>query len=975
MINLYNLLQNNTSQSPFPWNSTRDPDPCSWRGVTCNFNNSSITYFSFQYFSLSNSDFLPVVCQIDTLESIDLSNNRLSSIPSGFMTGCGDLSGLRKLYFGRNRLSGSLPNFHGFLKLETLDLSHNMLSGTISFQMDGLVGLKNLSLGYNQFTGFVPTHLGKSMVLKLLGLNSNQFVGKIPEEISNYSNLIAIDLSENNLSGSIPDRFKELPNLQVLNLSSNSFSGGIPQSLSSFQTQSRIAVNQNSFSGRNPPGIKKFLRVLDLSCNQLNGSIPSGLLSQSNLLTVDLSDNLLEGSVPKNMSSSLVRLRLGNNRLKGTIPSSTFRRLPKLIYLELHNNNLGGSIPPELGYCKNLALLNLAKNQLTGLLPVELGNLSNLEELNLEANKLVGEIPIQITQLKVLRKLNISWNSLNGSIPSAISGLLNLTNLDLRGNNLSGSIPESIGNLNFLLELQLGSNELGGKIPLMPQSLKIALNLSSNQFEGQIPKTLSRLTGLEVLDLSNNRFSGKIPDSFSKMGSLTQLVLSYNQLVGLIPHFPAYVLVETSGNTGLIEPTKPNPTQKTTNIPGYVFIVAATSAGGFAYIALIVVESIRERLDKKNEQIQSKEHFVQPPVNMGNFLTPNAVHKSNVDGFVVCFCFRETQKITSVATTTNHGNICSIWNYDGKIAYEDIIKATNDFDIKYCIGTGGYGSVYRAQLPSGKVVALKKLHRLEAEDPAFDHCFRNEVQMLTKVRHKNIVKLYGFCLHNRCMFLVYEYMEKGSLFCALRFDVEASEIGWTQRLKIVEAMAHALSYLHHDHTPPIVHRDISSNNILLNSQLEAFVADFGTARLLHPDSSNKTVIAGTCGYIAPELAYTMVVTEKCDVYSFGVVALEIIMGKHPRDLLSSSTKPSFENIMITDILDPRLPPPTNPIVAGNIVLVATMTFSCVHPEPKSRPTMRHLSQEFLSRRKALAAPLRTVSLLHCGIEKMDSGQP
>ncbi|XP_058188130.1 MDIS1-interacting receptor like kinase 2-like isoform X2 [Rhododendron vialii] len=331
-------------------------------------------------------------------------------------------------------------------------------------------------------------------------------------------------------------------------------------------------------------------------------------------------------------------------------------------------------------------------------------------------------------------------------------------------------------------------------------------------------------------------------------------------------------------------------------------------------------------------------------------------------GCVVCFCFRNTEKIQSEARATYHGDICSIWNYDGRIAYEDIIKATNDFDIRYCIGTGGYGSVYRAQLPSGQVVALKKLHRFEAEDPAFDHSFRNEVQMLTNIRHKNIVKLYGFCLHNRCMFLVYEYMEKGSLFCALRFDVEASEIGWTQRVKIIEGMAHALSYLHHDCTPPIVHRDISSNNILLNSQLEAFVADFGTARLLHPDSSNQTVMAGTYGYIAPELAYTMVVTEKCDVFSFGVVALETIMGRHPGDLLSSLTSPPNENMMITDVLDPRLPPPTNPIVAVNIVRVATMAFACLRPEPRSRPTMLRLSQEFLSRRKTLALPLCTVSL-------------
>ncbi|KAH7847447.1 hypothetical protein Vadar_026166 [Vaccinium darrowii] len=403
------------------------------------------------------------------------------------------------------------------------------------------------------------------------------------------------------------------------------------------------------------------------------------------------------------------------------------------------------------------------------------------------------------------------------------------------------------------------------------------------------------------------------------MGSLTELVLSNNLLVGLIPDFPAYVSVETSGNTGLIKPKKPSPTPKTKNtLPVGLVVAIIVAAGAFAIST----------------------------------------------GFVVYFfCSRKTQKIQTEARATKNGDICSIWNYDGRIAYEDIIKATNDFDDRYCIGKGGYGSVYRAQLPSGKVVALKKLHRLEAQDPVFDHCFRNEVQILSNVRHKNIVKLYGFCLHNKGMFLVCEYIEKGSLFCALRFDTEASKIGWIKRVNIVKAMAHALSYLHHNCTPPIVHRDISSNNILLNSQLEAFVADFGTARLLNPNLSNRTGIAGTYGYIAPELAYTMVVTEKCDVYSFGVVALETIMGRHPGDLLSSLASPPSENMMIVDVLDPRLPLPTNPVVAGNIVLVATLAFACLHPEPGSRPMMRRISQEFLSQRKAMVAPLRTISLL------------
>ncbi|KAK9193068.1 hypothetical protein WN944_003764 [Citrus x changshan-huyou] len=179
-------------------------------------------------------------------------------------------------------------------------------------------------------------------------------------------------------------------------------------------------------------------------------------------------------------------------------------------------------------------------------------------------------------------------------------------------------------------------------------------------------------------------------------------------------------------------------------------------------------------------------------------------------------------------------------DYDGKILYEDLINATEDFHIRYCIGTGGYGSVYKAELSDGKVVALKKLHQSETENSAFVESFQNEAPI---------------------------------------------ELNWTRRVNIVKSVAHALSYLHHDCTPSIVHRDISSNNILLNSNLEAFVADFGTARLLHVDSSNRTLRAGTYGYIASELAYTMVVTEKCDVYSFGVVALEVLMGTHPGELL------------------------------------------------------------------------------------------
>ncbi|XP_062028306.1 MDIS1-interacting receptor like kinase 2-like [Rosa rugosa] len=161
-------------------------------------------------------------------------------------------------------------------------------------------------------------------------------------------------------------------------------------------------------------------------------------------------------------------------------------------------------------------------------------------------------------------------------------------------------------------------------------------------------------------------------------------------------------------------------------------------------------------------------------------------------------------------------------------------------------------------------------------------------------------------------------------------DEEAKELGWSKRVNIVKGVAHALCYMHHDCLPPIVHRDISSKNILLDDEYEACVSDFGTAKFLNPDSSNWTALAGTYGYVAPELAYTMEVNEKCDVYSFGVVTLETVMGRHPGDLLSSlssgacsssSTALPAHQMPVVDVLDQRISPPTRE-VAGEVVSMA-----------------------------------------------------
>ncbi|ESR59470.1 hypothetical protein CICLE_v10014554mg [Citrus x clementina] len=560
-------------------------------------------------------------------------------------------------------------------------------------------------------------------------------------------------------------------------------------------------------SGRIPSeiGALSKLEDLDLYDNSLPGTIPAEIGSLRNLLKLDLTNNILNGSIPLEFGNlkDLDELRLQGNKLDGLIPSSV-GNLTNLTSLNLSLNQISGRLPQEVGNLKNLVTLYLAYNNLVGPLPKEVGNLKNLDSLLLNRNNLTGPIPSTIGYLNLLEILDLSHNRLDGPIPSSIGNLTDLTSLVLSSNQLSGRLPREVGNLKYLDSLSLDGNNLIGPIPPTIGYLTnlTSLNLGYNQLSSSIPPELMNCSQLQNLVLSHNTLSGISPSEIGNLTHLRQLDLSHNFINGTI-----------SSQLG--------------NIPNISAVnLSKNNLSG-------VVPASVKRIHKL--KVSENNLGLENSISSENAPPPQAKQFKGNKG--------KQQKIVT--------RLFSIWNYDGRITFEEMIQATEDFHIKYCIGTGGYGSVYRAQLSSGKVVALKKLHRSETEEPAFLESFQTEARLLSQIRHRNIVKLYGFCLHNKCMFLIYEYMERGSLFCVLRNDVEAVELDWTKRVNIVKCMAHALSYLHYDCKPSIVHRDISSNNILLNSNLGAFVADFGLARLLQPDSSNRTVVAGTYGYIAP----------------------------------------------------------------------------------------------------------------------------
>ncbi|XP_047096414.1 MDIS1-interacting receptor like kinase 2-like [Lolium rigidum] len=334
---------------------------------------------------------------------------------------------------------------------------------------------------------------------------------------------------------------------------------------------------------------------------------------------------------------------------------------------------------------------------------------------------------------------------------------------------------------------------------------------------------------------------------------------------------------------------------------------------------------------------------------------------------IVVVCRR--RKSIKSSSKSKSGDILSIWNFDGKIAFEDIISATEDFNEKYCIGIGGYGSVFKVELDSGVIFAVKLLHLME--EYSDEGTFHAEIEVLTKIRHRCIVKLYGFCSHSYCKFLVYDLIERGSLSSILHDQELAKELDWPRRVAVVRDVAQALAYLHHDCDDRIVHRDIRSSNILLDLDYKAYVSDFGMARKLKNGySSWSTIFAGTCGYIAPELSSTMVLTEKCDVYSFGVVALEVVIGKHPGDLLLPFFCRTEKPAKLKDILDQRIAAPLSIDEEKAIILVALLAFACLQVNPKVRPTMQHVYQALSNRSHIALRPLHEIRLqdLHdyCG---------
>ncbi|KAA3485183.1 putative receptor-like protein kinase [Gossypium australe] len=278
----------------------------------------------------------------------------------------------------------------------------------------------------------------------------------------------------------------------------------------------------------------------------------------------------------------------------------------------------------------------------------------------------------------------------------------------------------------------------------------------------------------------------------------------------------------------------------------------------------------------------------------------------------------------------------------------DLHLATNRFSKDNIIGDGGYGVVYRGNLINGTPVAVKKLLNNPGQA---DKDFRVEVEAIGHVRHKNLVRLLGYCIEGTQRLLVYEYVNNGNLEQWLRGDMsDKGYLTWEARIKILLGTAKALAYLHEAIEPKVVHRDIKSSNILIDDNFDAKISDFGLAKLLGDGKSYITTrVMGTFGYVAPEYANSGLLNEKSDVYSFGVVLLEAITGRYPIDY----GRPQPEVNMVEwlkmmvqlrrseEVVDPNIETKPSTSALKRALLTA---LRCVDPDADKRPKMSQVAR-------------------------------
>ncbi|KAI4367674.1 hypothetical protein MLD38_023382 [Melastoma candidum] len=644
------------------------------------------------------------------------------------------------------------------------------------------------------------------------------------------------------------------------------------------------------------------LQVLDLRSCLISGSIPSSLGNLTNLTGLFLSDNNLTGVIPSSLGKLLrvLNLDFSQNSLSGSIPSS-FTSLKTLTFLGLSSNALSGSIPTGFGNLTGLQQLNLSGNHLSGLIPPQLGDLGRLLDLDLSSNNFSGSVPSDLQKLRSLQKLLVNDNLLGGSLPD---------DLFSSGNNFTGLLPGGILNATVTTAI---------------------LNISGNSLYGNLTSSLRRFSHS---DLSGNYFEGMVPAYVLANASLGKNCLqnvSNQRTAGECASFYASkgLVFDNFGRPITPPPAPLSPKSKKSKKWLYILVGVL---GGVALILLLAAICCLLFICGRRKGSLNQRAAGGEPASTGG------------------------------ATTSPSGAPTSLARVGDSYTYQQLLQATDQFSELNLIKHGHSGDLFRGMVEGGVPAVVKKIDVTVVKR----ELYTVELDFFSKVSHGRFVPFLGHCLENENeKYLVYKYMPNEDLSTAMlkktaTEDDSLLSLDWIKRLKIAVGTAEALTYLHHECSPPLVHRDVQASSILLDDKYEVRLGSLSDVsaqegdthqsritRLLRLPSASETGTSANCAY---------------DVYCFGKVLLELVTGKLGLSASNDAETKEFidqtlpyiniyDKELVTKIVDPLLI--VDEDFLEEVWAMAIIARSCLNPKPARRPPMRYIL-------KALENPLKIV---------------
>ncbi|KAK9115907.1 hypothetical protein Sjap_014854 [Stephania japonica] len=793
-------------------------------------------------------------------------------------------------------------------RVTRIQIGSQGVSGTVPSDMKNMTSLERLELQQNSISGPLPSLSGMG-VLQVVLVHNNNF-SRVPNDFfAGLSSLQVVDLDGNPFAPwTIPESVKDASSLQNFSANSANVVGGIP----------------DVFDGDNFPS----LVMLHLARNSLEGPLPksfSGSSLQSLWLNGQGSDLKLSGTIEVlQRMTSLTEIWLNLNRFTGPIPD--FSNSTSLRYLNLRDNQFTGPVPPSLVTLKSLRVVNLTNNLLQGPMPqfdpsVEVDSLPGTNSFCLPKP---GDCDPQLTTLLSFAK--------NLGYPVRFAQ-------DWKGNNpcdrwLGINCPN--GNITVLNFQRMGlTGTISPDLSLLHSLQKIIL--SNNSLYGTIPKELANLKDLNMLDLSNNNLSGSIPSFTSNVHVNTD----GNPNIGKDIPVPASPGTPSGGSPGPSSSPDDGTGKKKSLKIGVVLGLVLGIVGVLVLVGALLGFCMWRKKRNRFGKVQSPNATLHPR------------HSGSGPEMVKITVAAPGQNAASSSEALSHTSADSsdvhvVEANHMVISIQVLRNVTNNFSEHNILGRGGFGTVYKGELHDGTKIAVKRMESGVLSEKGLTE-FRSEIALVTKVRHRHLVNLVGYCLDGNERLLVYEYMPQGTLSHHLFHWKEEGlkPLEWTRRLTIALDVARGVEYLHNLAQQSYIHRDLKPSNILLDDDMRAKVADFGLARLAPSGKGSiQTRLAGTFGYLAPEYAVTGRVTTKSDVFSFGVILMELITGRRaldenePEESMHLVTW--FKRMQVNKDTSKKAIDPTIDLTEethANINIVAELAGHCCAREAHQRPDM------------------------------------